>query len=235
MIKEALEYLVGMGKAEIHDENGQRFSDKRLHLFQMPTTDKLTVYSLSGLVEYLKSEFDSKAPMMIQITGPEDVQCFSSVNNDMKRNEWIQASAMLPTFYFDRFYDTEDFNIKLQSAFVQNQDRDIMLQVVGNIKEEAVQTIGDDGTSQSVTAKTGVASVGKVKVPNPVVLAPYRTFVEVQQPESEFVFRMKNGPSCALFEADGGAWKIQAMKNIKEYLQKELEKEIKSEKIIIIG
>ena len=32
----------------------------------------------------------------------------------------------------------------------------------------------------------------------------------------------KNGISCALFEADGGAWRNLAMESIKEYLQEEL-------------
>ena len=62
-------------------------------------------------------------------------------------------------------------------------------------------------------------------VPNPVTLRPYRTFTEVTQPESEFVFRMKDDSMsvyCALFEADGGAWKREAMKNIKEHLEVEL-------------
>ena len=34
---------------------------------------------------------------------------------------------------------------------------------------------------------------------------------------------MQEGPRAALFEADGGAWRNQAIKNIKEYLLKELE------------
>ena len=56
-------------------------------------------------------------------------------------------------------------------------------------------------------------------------LRPYRTFTEVVQPASDFIFRMKEdrGITCALFEADGGAWKNAAMKNIKEYLEFELE------------
>ena len=49
---------------------------------------------------------------------------------------------MIPSFDFDRWYDSESFNIKLQSTFVKNDDRDIMLKVVGNIKEEAVNTVG---------------------------------------------------------------------------------------------
>jgi hypothetical protein len=108
------------------------------------------------------------------------------------------------------------------------------LKVVGNIKKEDVRTVGDNGVSQSVTAKVGVATVGQVEVPNPVALMP-RTFVEVEQPESNLIFRMQNGPRYALFEADGGAWKVQAMKNIKDYLLAALEEEFEFEKLVIIA
>lgn len=86
---------------------------------------------------------------------------------------------------------------------------------------------GDDGVSQKATVKTGIASKGEALVPNPVTLMPYRTFVEVDQPISNFIFRMKEdkyskGIQCALYEADGGAWKIEAMENIKIYLVNEL-------------
>jgi hypothetical protein len=52
--------------------------------------------------------------------------------------------------------------------------------------------------------------------------------VEVEQPVSSFIFRMKEdkyskGIQCALFEADGGAWKLEAMQAIKAYLDSELE------------
>ena len=54
----------------------------------------------------------------------------------------------------------------------------------------------------------------------------YRTFLEVEQPKSEFILRMEqdkyDGIACAIFEADGGAWKIAATKAIKDYLQFEL-------------
>jgi len=65
--------------------------------------------------------------------------------------------------------------------------------------------------------------IPNIKVPNPVVLAPFRTFREIAQPESKFVFRMQQGPRCALFEADGGAWRLEAMKRSKAYLEEELE------------
>lgn len=235
MIKEALQYLVNLGNVDVYYENGQAYSTQPLQLLKEPIANPLHVRSLSGLVEYLKSYFDVEETLMVHVSSPIEVIAFSALNSNENRNEYIKATAMLPSFSFDRFYDTEDINIKLQSCFVKNDDRDIMLKIVGNIKEEAVNTIGDDGVSQAVIAKTGVATVSNVKVPNPVVLKPYRTFVEVEQPESDFIFRMQSGPRCALFEADGGAWKLSAMKNIKHYLENALSKEIEDGKIVIIA
>ncbi|GGJ61788.1 hypothetical protein [Virgibacillus salexigens] len=235
MIREALQYLISQGQANILKENGQAFSDKPLHLVENPTSKAMNVHTLSGLVGYLKSEFDGKDPVIVHVLSPTEVIVTSPLNGDAKRDYYIKAEALLPTFHFDRFYDTDKFNIKLQSVFVKNEDRDLMLKVVGNITEDQVKTVKDDGVSQAVVAKVGVASVGNVEVPNPVLLAPYRTFLEVIQPESEFVFRMQSGPECALFEADGGAWKNEAIDNIKGYLEASLKDEIESNRITIIA
>jgi hypothetical protein len=235
MIKEALEYLVKLGNLEVYYENGQVLSNQKLHVVESPLAESLEVRSLSGLVDYLKSGFDIVDTVVVHVKSPTEVVVFDSLNDDMNRNYYIKANAMIPDFPFGRWLDSENFIIKLQSCFVKNNDRDIMLKVVGNIKEENVNTFGDDGVSQSVVAKTGVATVADVVVPNPVNLKPYRTFVEVEQPESEFIFRMQNGPQCALFEADGGAWKLEAMRNIKNYLAEALKEEIELKKITIIA
>ena len=61
---------------------------------------------------------------------------------------------------------------------------------------------------------------------NPGKLIPYRTFLEVKQPESDFIFRMReghDGVECAIFEADGGAWKMEAMREISKCLRNYLE------------
>jgi len=55
-----------------------------------------------------------------------------------------------------------------------------------------------------------------------VKLKPYRTFNEVEQPESEFLLRLSDGAQVALYEADGGAWKLTARRNIADYLRKQL-------------
>ena len=81
--------------------------------------------------------------------------------------------------------------------------------------------------TQKATVKTGIASKSDAIVPAVVNLKPFRTFLEVEQPSSDFIFRMKEdryteGVQCAIFEADGGAWKAEAMANVKAYLQEQL-------------
>lgn len=46
---------------------------------------------------------------------------------------------------------------------------------------------------------------------------------------------MKDGPRGAICEADGGAWRNQAIVNIREYLYEQLEEEIKSKRVTILA
>ena len=40
----------------------------------------------------------------------------------------------------------------------------------------------------------------------------FRTFLEVEQPESEFLLRVDPDEGIGFFEADGGIWKLEAPK-----------------------
>lgn len=238
MLKELFSYVVGLSQKELKEVGGQTFSTGQMHLLESATADTLTINTLSGMVEYIQSNLDvveEYSQLLIQVVSPTIVRLYSELNENKKRDLLVQAVAKVPDFTFDRYHDAESFNIKMQSCFVEDGDRAIVLQVVGNIKSDEVKTYGDDGVTQTVTAKTGVASVENVIVPNPVSLKPYRTFQQVEQPNSRFVFRMQEGPSAALYEADGGAWETEAMENIARYFTKKLKEEITAETIYVIA
>lgn len=224
--REALEYLVGLGEENgklVYTDQGT-FSRVNLKRITFPKAATLTVSTLTGFVDFIKSNIDIlPEQLLVQVQSYDKVKLYSPLNEDRDREEYIRAEAILPSnIMYDRFLGTEQFNIMLQSSFVDVGDKDVLLKYTGLVKDEAVKSVGDDGISQQVTVKTGVASVGQAVVPNPVTLAPYRTFPEVEQPQSKFIFRMQDGPKAAIFEADGGAWRNQAIKNIKEYLAQEL-------------
>lgn len=231
MIKEALQYLVELGKAEEHTINGDTYSDKPLHRIDMyiPKANAIEMHTLTSLVDYIKSDVDEMSKkMIVEVASPTKVNLYSQLDYNRDREKLVSVTARVPEFSFNNFMDQEKFCINLQSKFIDDPqtDRSLILKFAGTVEAGTVAEYGDDGITQKATVKTGIASKGDAIVPNPVKLRPYRTFLEVEQPISEFIFRMKqdkyDGINCAIFEADGGAWQIAATKAIKEYLQFEL-------------
>lgn len=226
MIKEALEYIVGLKTPVITEIDGNTYSDKPLNrISYVPYAKTIGMKTLTSLVEYIKANIDSMSErMIVHVISPTEVHLYSSLDADRKREYLVEVNAELPDFRFGSFIDHENFVIALQSKFVPNEDRDLVLKFAGTVEDGTVAEYGDDGVTQKATIKTGVASKADAVVPNPVNLIPYRTFLEVQQPASDFIFRMKSscGVQCAIFEADGGAWKNETMSRIKNYLALEL-------------
>lgn len=193
-----------------------------------PVITPLKIHTLSGLVDYLKADKDGIYDRAsIHVVNPTRVDVICPPQGRHKARETYvicDCSDILGNgFTFGQFKPTEQFIIDLQAQFLPSEMRDRVLQVVGNIKEEAVKQTNDNGVTQTVVARAGIARVENVEVPNPVVLCPYRTFREVEQPESAFVLRLQPGrsgetPQCALFEADGKQWKLDAVLSIAQWL-----------------
>lgn len=228
MFKEALEYIVNQSAPEVQEINGQIYSDKTLYrVNHNPKAKQIEMNTLSSLVDYIKSKAD-KLPekMFVHIASPVSVELFSSLDDDRQREYLVEAHAKVPGFSFNKFIDHETFCINLQSKFQDAFDRAVILKFAGTVEAGSIAEYGDDGVTQKATVKTGIASKGEALVPNPVELVAYRTFVEVPQPVSSFIFRIKqdkyDGIQCALFEADGGAWELCAMNEIRAYLEENL-------------
>ncbi len=195
-----------------------------------PTPAKLTVSTLTGLVDYIKSNVDelNVSSLLCHVESPSKVTLNSNLLGDFAdRAVFLAAELHQLQIPLNKYLDAEAFNILLQSCFVEPEDpmkatdRGIVLKYAANVKTMVEGVMADDGVAQAVTVKKGIASVENVVMPNPVTLRPYRTFVEVEQPASKFVFRARDddGMEFMLVEADGGAWRGEAMKNIKEYLE----------------
>lgn len=228
MIKEALQYIVNLSQPSIREIGGEMYSDKDLRrIVHNPKAGRIRLTTLRSLVDYIKSGTDDMdEKMILHVASPTMVRLYSQLDLDREREYMVEVSAELPDFPFGCFIEHEQFIIGIQSGFIPNGDSGLLLKFAGTVEGGTVASYGDDGVTQKATVKTGLASKGDAVIPSPVTLKPYRTFIEVEQPESQFIFRMKenenSGVKCALFEADGGAWKLAAMENIKEYLDCEL-------------
>lgn len=236
MIKQALEYLVGLKPVELIDVDGRTYSTDRLHQVLDPFTPGFDTSTLTSIVDYLRADPDNRdGKYILLIHSPEKVSLMSSVFGRFEqRDELITSTAFLPSFQFGRFVGKEQFIIELQSKFTKFLDEDggnlietdgdkgILQKFIGALKSEYVKNHNDDGVSQKVEVKTGITTVGEAIVPNPVTLAPFRSFPEINQVESEFIFRMREGMEgieMALFEADGGAWRLEAIQRIKKFFE----------------
>lgn len=242
MLQKAISYLVGLGeeaaKPEVLEIAGKTYCTKDLKRYgKEEKAEALTASSLTSLIDYIKGRKEElRSSMILHVVSPTKVRLLSGLLEERDRETLFEVTTNPNGFEFDRYYSQEDFVINMQTAFVQSEETELILKVAGNVENKATANYGDDGCTQKTTIKRGIASREDVLVPNPVVLAPYRTFLEVEQPESKFVFRIKEGssgePNFKLVSADGGLWKYAAVKAIKEYLYNALDKK---ENITIIG
>lgn len=240
--RDALEYLVNLGIEEnpLVEVDGKQYSVKQLHPVKDAYPDPLELNFLDSLVTYLRDDSDffrvDYNKLIVEIENPTQINLYTRIIGDFnQRFTPVRCFVLVEQFPRGRFISPEEFIIMAQSRFVETEDLAKIRAIVGNVKSEEVFQFSDDGISQQVTAKSGVARVENVVIPPRVKLAPYRTFVEIEQPESEFVFRAKKAdalPCFALFEADGGAWRIEAMKRIKVYLEEQLSG---LENIVVLG
>ena len=241
--REALEYAVKLREKQdvIFYEDGKTFYDRNkatlAELSPIKRAEPLEVNSLSGLVDYMKSEFrsmENDKKLLLHVESPTKVVIYSELDKDRKRESVIEATASLDSFPYGRWQDSEDFIINVLSLIQRDLDADAIRQCASQIRIEGGADLSDNGVSQTVTIKEG-ATLSKAEVPSPAELRPYRTFLEVEQPSSPFVFRINRLGECALFEADGGIWKHEAMENVSQYLVNELKELIDSGSLTIIA
>ena len=229
-LREALQYLMEeQALPYVNEIDGEVYSDRKLYrISHNPKAEPISMNTLSSLVDYIKANIDDmKGEMIIHVKSATKVSMYSKLDDERIRECIAEVNAKVPSFSFNHFHDHEEFIINMQSKFLDTDDKKHIQRFAGTVENGTLTTYGDDGVTQKAVIKEGVASKSDTIVPNPVTLKAYRTFVEVEQPESDFIFRLRQGRvgeiQCALFEADGGAWEIAAMKKIKEYLEFELE------------
>lgn len=237
---EKIEDLVNeINARKIVEVDGLKYTAGHLSLLTPPKPEVIGIHTLSGVVDYLNENPDSVMyeSTIVHIRSHNEVAVISSLKGEVKQRDSLLVANLhgITKFNFGEYDDLESFNVGLQSRFVQDENTANILKLIGNIKDGEVRTFSDDGTTQEVTAKVGLSMVDAAAVPNPVTLSPYRTFPEVEQPSSKFVLRLRPGnpmPTCALFGADGGRWKLEAIRNIREFLKNNLNADAQKVKII---
>jgi len=223
-------------RAEIVSFNEVSYSTKQLHDPRKPEPTPTTVNmrTLQSFVEFVEDDQGHEVDYRIgrghyvHVAEPHTVALMTGVFGEFHQRACMaQVEAILPLFPFGEFLAPEDFIIRLLTCFVRSDGRERVFAAVGNLADAKVLTLEDDGVTQTATFKAGVTRARTGEVPGAVELIPFRTFVEVEQVASPFVLRLRGGgegapPTCALFEADAGQWKLEAIENVKVWLREAL-------------
>lgn len=243
-LKDALKFITDLKEQATEPKtieiDGKTYIDRNLtRHYKNDYPAALETYTLTSMVDYIKNLSNEIAAgrLVVHIESEKEVTLTTELNSEGRRCRLMEASPKVPSPEINRWMDQESFIIMLQACFMDSDDRSVLLKVAGNVESKTVKSYGDDGITQQATIKSGIASLTDVIVPGRVELTPYRTFLEIDQPSSEYVFRIRDGekPEFKLIEADGGAWKMRALAGLSCYFCEELKEEINKGEVIVIA
>ena len=232
---EKIEQLVK--KSLIVEVDGRKYSALDLNpVFYEPRPAPVKLHDLKGFCQFIKADIDDKikGKQHLVVVSSHDFVFLTSNITGETQNRTVLVSAKirdeLQTFPFGRFMPQEEFVIKFRSLFVPNtnDDSDYVLQYTSKLVGGTEIDSSDDGITQGVTVKRKIngALTEKTNLKPIVRLTPWRTFRDVEQPTSEFLFRVRMNndiPEVALFEADGGVWIEKAIENIVKFIENRIE------------
>lgn len=208
------------------------FSDKPLHEIKAapgPEPADVHVFTLAGFADLIREKLEDQdfpTAWVIHVEDERTVALKPKLADRYGRRQRLVHAQPVPfqQFKFGQWMDQDAFAIAVASLFADTEDKAHVLKLASTLTNEASNTSADDGFTQQVTVRRGLAMKDRAEIKPRVALAPFRTFPEVAQPVSEFVFRAQtaaNGtPQLMLVEADGGHWKVDAIRTIQEALGK---------------
>lgn len=212
---------------ELKEVGKEFYSPVKLNrVYSDPRPNSIGIKSLTGVLDFLEFNIDKLSidDLMLHIVDHTDVKIVTNVHGKQNERHTVLNASLddFDVFQFDRYIEQEQFIIKMRSMFNSTEDLETIIRYTSKIDRAASVTTEDDGITQNVNIKQGQSGVRTEReiVPSLVLLEPYRTFPEAEQPASQFLFRMKTENEtvkCALFQADGGTWRNQARINIKNF------------------
>lgn len=236
MLAKFVEKLMELRKTQTFEIHGDTYSTEQLHRVKphADRPDAISVCGLNSICKLIREEMDQVGTtLMVEVKDYETVSVFTTLLDDLSRDKLYVAKADVPGFRCG-FRNAEEAIIQLRSLFIPNEGTSYLLDLLSRINTEQGVSTQDNGVTQTVTARQGIALNEKVAIKPRVSLQPFRTFLEVGQPESEFLLRINEQGNIGLFEADGGVWKLEAKRNVAAYFERELADLIESKRVVVM-
>ena len=252
MLAKMIDKIVSLKETKIFEINGQTYADASLTRIP-PHVDRPDCISVSGLdsiCKLIRTELEKVGTtIMVQVKSNDTVEVMTTYLSDFSRNTLYRAKADAPglrTGFRGREValielrslcipnEGTAYLLDLRSLCIPNEGTAYLLDLLSRMTNENSVSTNDNGVTQTVEARQGVALNALIEIKPRVMLRPFRTFLEVEQPESEFLLRVDPDEGIGFFEADGGIWKLEAKKNIADYFLKNMGDLIDAGKVVVM-
>lgn len=202
--------------------------------------EMLTLHSLDALVKLVKTESayrleNDRTALYITVPSHLMVQCFGHPDYEQRaiRPIYYEAHATdVPGWEANATLPFEEMQIALRTRFQETADMPYLQTLLSDITTGAKITFNDNGVATTIVTKKGIDLQSNQTIKPIVTLRPYRTFQEVEQPESTFLIRVAER-GITFVEADGGMWKLKARETIKAFLEERLADEVANGSVVI--
>lgn len=243
MIKAAIEKIAAMAyprtfkspQGHLYYDNGTDYA--LIEAAPSPLPRELDLSSLDAVDKLVHTELaDWGGSLYISVPSPTRVEVFGTPQSgvDPRRVQLCCAKAVDVPGFKDTTYSYEQAMIALRSRFQDSPDRAYLLDLMSHLVSGQEVTTEDDGVTQQVKVRTGIQMVGVTQTKPIVCLRPYRTFQEVDQPESEFLIRLDDKRNLTITEADGGMWKLHARETVAAWLRWRFREEIETGHVVVM-
>lgn len=256
MIKDFLEYLFNRGhdlaEAE-HDRdditsrllNPEEFSDYihvdkhrgPIKLSQQvrasePVRATASLSTLPGLLDFVAGWLGADTPppelAMMGLRVAETEVEFCDGWDDLERPLVVASCTHSgEAFPLGRFMDAEEFSVNLRARTADGGDREKLLAAMEKVTLGQTKSVTRLGAVARLEIKVaGQEDAAHHELPLAWNLALRRTFPEIDQPQGEYVLRVKlddDQPAFCLVDGGGGTWKHAACVAIRSYLAEEIE------------
>ncbi|MCI9094219.1 MAG: hypothetical protein HFF36_10630 [Coprobacillus sp.] len=238
------ELVKGQVEPEIIEHEGVDYvkTSEGYEQLRKPQTRKIEVNSLSGLVKMIRNSINDAQDGVQGIYTPfivnldfNCIEVMSALSNDKTRNYLVEANPMIPNLNMGRNMSVEEMIILLSTAYVPTENTNKFINSISSLRIVEEVNFDDDGIGQTVTARQGASMNAKFQVQPIVKLKPIRTYREIEQVESKFLFRVNKDGTVCLREADGGQWKYEVQSKIVDYLEENLKELIEKNQVVVIG
>ncbi len=228
MIKEAIEKIEAMTGPEIVQIDGHNYAigkdDIREIRPEIDGPETLNVNSLDAVVNLIRANDGQLPHLFVCVAGYGVVNVFGDLepkNRFTRKRLYHAAASDIPGWEPKMEMGFDEATVALLTRFQDGGDKEYVLRLLSQITTGAKVTYSDNGIASTMVMTKGASLAENVTIKPIVKLRPYRTFLEVEQPEGLFLIRIRER-GIAFIEADGGMWKLAARNTIKAYLEAQL-------------